>query len=200
MPFVTIDVSGFEEAREYFSKEKLTNSIATNIGLATRELHGTLKTFINNRYTGKHDLGKQLVNSISDVKFGKKVISSGLVYRIKYMDLSKFNYTASYGALNRGKGWVHTVEVVKGQRRVLKGKTGRGGFTPRVGSSSSNHGKAKRLFNSGAQMLERTTNKHLPLRVLYGPNTRSMITYALEHDPKVNKVLDNLSDRIRATY
>jgi len=197
---VTISLSGLEEAKHYFSKEKLTKSVATNIGIATLELHGVLRTFINSRYTGKHNLGKQLVRGTSDVKFGKSAIESGLVYKIKYMDLSKFNYTAHWGALNKGMGWVHTVEVVKGQRKVLKGRSGRGGFTPRVGSSKSSHGRVKRLYRGGGQMRERTTSASLPLRTLYGPNTKNMIIYALKHDPRVEDVLDHLSDRIKATY
>lgn len=189
----TVNLVGLEEVQEYFSDKRIKKAVAVGMATFVTNLHSSLRTSIHNRYTGNQDISKQLHRGSSTVKFGKSILTAGLVYDVKHSDLSKFNYSASYGALNAdgGDGWVHTVEVVRGQRKVLKGKRGRGGFTPRTGSSKQTHGRAKRVFNSGAQMLERKGRRRKPLRVLYGPNTANMINRALEKDTAVKKVIDN---------
>ena len=201
----TVNLVGLEEVQEYFSDKRIKKAVAVGMATFVTNLHSGLRTSIHNRYTGNQDISKQLHRGSSTVKFGKSILTAGLVYDVNHSDLSKFKYSASYGALNKGDGalnkgdgalnkgdgWVHTVEVVRGQRKVLKGKRGKGGFTPRTGSSKQIHGRAKRVFNSGAQMLERKGRRRKPLRVLYGPNTANMINRALEKDTAVKKVIDN---------
>ena len=190
----SVDLLGFKEVQEYFSEKRIKKAVAVGVSTAANQVHSALTKAIFNRYTANNDLNKQLVGakpSGSSVKFGKSILSVGLTYRIKRSELSKFSYSASYGALNNGDGWVHTVEVVRGQRKVLRGKKGRGGFTPRVGSSKLSHGSPKRIFRGGAQMLERSGRKRTPLKVLYAPNTANMINRALEKDAGVKKVIDD---------
>lgn len=192
----TVNLLGLSEVKDYFSDKRIKKAVAIGLAKFTLEVHSVLRTAVHNRYTGNQDLDKQLIKSKQTVKFGKGVLSAGLQYKIKRQDLSKFNYTTTYGALHRGDGWVHTVEVVRGHKKVLKGKSGRGGFTPRVGGNRYTHGKAKRIFRGGAQMLERTGGKRLPLRVLYAPDTRNMINRALDKDPKVQETINNFAPKV----
>ena len=192
----SVSLTGLKEVQEYFSEKRVKKAVAVGLANFASEVHGALRKSIQNRYTGNQDIGKQLLRGSSTVTFGKNLLSTGLEYKVKSQDLSKFNYSASYGALNGGDGWVHTVEVVRGQRKVVKGKRGKGGFTPRTSSSNISHGKAKRIFRGGAQMLERTGRKRTPLNVLYAPNTANMINRSLEKDRAVRKVIANFPNKV----
>jgi len=190
MATTSIDIYGLDEAKERFSKEKLNNVMAKEIGLATLKLHGVLKTAVFNRYTANNDLEKQLVRRSSIVSFGKGIIEGSLIYRVKAADLSKFPTTWYWGNINPGarvRGRVHTVTIIRGSQKVSHGKDHRGGFQPR-----NKKGAVSRIFRGGSQMLERTSNSKFPLRVLYGPNTKNMISWVLNNDPNVDKVMDNL--------
>jgi len=191
MATTKVEIYGLKEVKERYSRERLSKVVAKEIALATLNLHGALKSAIFRRYTANNQLDKQLVRRSSTSSFGKSIVAEGsLVYRIKTADLSKFPTTWYWGNINAGasrQGRVHTVTVIRGGQKVVLGKGHRGGFQPR-----DSGGSPKRLFRGGSQMLERTSDKRFPLRVLYGPNTRNMISWALNNGPNVAKVMDNL--------
>lgn len=198
MPLVAVEIKNLEEVREFYSTRKLSNSIASGIALSSLELHKTLAKSVSDHYTARNNLNKQLLKRISTSKRGKSIIESGLLYKIQYSDLSKFPTTSFLGNINPGarrKGRVHVTTIARGQKKIIHGKSHRGGFIP-----ADKNGKRTRLHKGGTQMLERVSSRRFPLRVLYGPSTVQMINWALKNTPSVDKVLDNLSEHILNNY
>jgi len=189
MATTTVGIYGLKEVKDKFSKEKLKDATAKSLAIAVIQLHNSLKSAVFRRYTARNNLDKQLVRRSSIVSFGKGIVESGLIYNVQINDLSKFPTTWYWGNINPAdrKGRVHTVTIIRGNKKVSHGKDQRGGFQPR-----DSRGKVSRIFNKGSQMFERTSSKKLPLRVLYGPNTANMINWALHNDKSVHKVIDAL--------
>jgi hypothetical protein len=127
---------------------------------------------------------------ISTVKFGKDVLKGGLVYENKSKPLSSFLASVYWGnlpgAAKKRKGFVHTVEIVRGRKKIVYGKHRRGGFIPRTkGASVGIPGPT-----IGYGFLERIAASRFPLRALTNVNEINFLNSSLKIS-RVKSLLEN---------
>ena len=196
MAYLSIEISGLKELTANLDQKQLKKGVAIGIGQAVKGLHRELSFAVKQRYNAPRSVDSVLIGGKqSTTKFGLSIIESGLQYRFKAEDMSKFPYIYYMGNINPAnrQGPVHEVEIVKGRRKIVYGKEHRGGFVPRKkGRRATTFGKF------GAQMFERTSRKKLPVRTLYGPSVTHMIANVFEHDSNVQRYKDKLIDIIAA--
>jgi len=188
-----IEIKGLKELKDSLNPNRIRKEIAVGVGQAATVIHNELRSAVIRAYSSPNDINSVWVGRKATAQnLGKSVIQSNLQYRVKYSDLSKFPYTYAEGNLTAGKkrtGMVHTVEIVRGRKVVVFGKSNRGGFVPRK------NGRAI-LTSHGAQMFERMSDKRKPLRLLIGPSLTQKITHVYYSDPKVQIAKDKAADII----
>ena len=173
-------------AEQFFSENKISKASAIAVGRAAKLLHSELRDAVSTTYN-VDSLDKYLINKTSSTQeTGKNFVSSGLQYRQVYKDLSKVPYTFYEGNLNEPKdkkGFVHVVSVKRGSPKVSHGRYKRGGFVPKY-----KNGSPVRLYNGGAQMFERTTNRKYPLKLVLAPSTARLAMTMYDYSPRLQKV------------
>ncbi len=192
MTAVSIKIAGLDELREKFSDARRKKAVALDMVAITSTIKSSIQTSVKRKFTSRNDPNKQLIGNVkSSVQTGKNFIRTGLAYKIRYSDLSKFPYSVHLGNIKSPalrKGRVHTSQVTRGNKIVARGaygrsKTAEGGFVPVV------NGKAKRFGKYGAQMFVRTSSRRTPLLLVLGANTAQMVLYAVKKDRLVLKAI-----------
>lgn len=203
-----IDVLGLDQLLESdkIDSKRITRAIKEDIGRVTLSVHAELKRAVHNKFTAQNDLDKRLIGGSTSLQtLGKNIISTGLTYSIKYNDMSKFPYHLRWGNINNNAkrvGLVHAVQFTRsGEKKVIKAIQGRGGFTIREGQREHGSvGTPKLSAKHGAQMFSRISRNRMPLQLLLGPSTASMIYWALDNDSGVVGTIDSAANHILDNY
>ncbi len=182
----TFDMPELENFKKTFNTNRIPADIANGVGKAVKQLHASIEHAVATRYKTSKPLSSVLVGgSISNVVFGKNVIRGGLEYKFVPVGLASFfSPPAELGNINEGAkrpGFVHSVEIIRGQRKVVHGKEHRGGFIP-LGWKSP--------------MFERMSKARLPLRTLYAPSLSQMASHVVNTDAGVQFQINNIAEII----
>ncbi len=190
-------VFGIDEMYRAISVPKLQRNLQVELGVAVKQLHRNLEYVINSTYHSPYKLDVKFINgnviSNSNKETAKRFLSSGLVYKQAYADLSKFPYYFFDGNINPGArrtGKVHRAAQFRGRYHTIVGKRHHGGFVPRKKNQA-----ATRFGKHGAQMLERVTDRKQPLTLLLGPSLFSMLERA-SRNPRLNRFYINLQQKL----
>jgi hypothetical protein len=188
MPNFKISIQGLDQLKLSLDRKELDRKLIPEIGLSVLKLHNVLKFAVKENYTIDKSLDTVLKSfSKSNVVLGTNLISAGLEYNYKPIDLSKFPYSFVPGP--RG-GKIHSVTIKRGSTKIVHGKSRQGGFVPR-----SNSGKVYRNA-FGAQMFERIGRSRLPLRVLFGPSLSQMAAKMFDTNSNVARVEEEISQNL----
>jgi hypothetical protein len=188
-------IEGLKELQEALDSKRIKKGIALGLNRFTKEFHSAISFEVTKRYNVKSNALDSVLekNPSSSVEFGKSIIRNSLTYKYKPKDLSKYPYTIRWGNLYQPKlkqGWIHTVEVVRGRKKVVYGNHKYGGFTPRSG------GKLVRKAYGG-QMLERVGKERKPLKLLLGPSLSELAAMVVKNNNgKIGQTLNNLESYI----
>lgn len=185
MPNFKATIYGLDEIKEYINPNRINRELAKGVGSAVKELHATLAHSVFEKYNIKRTLDTVLIGkSISNVTFGKNQISSGLEYRHESTYLSDYVtdvFDGNIKAEAKRPGRVHVVTVIRGRPRIVRGKSGNGGFIPKGWSRP---------------MFERVGQGKYPLRLLYGMSLSQMAETVFTYDPKVQRAIDQIENLI----
>ncbi len=194
-----LNIQGLEELKNSFEAGELSKKFVSAIGSTMLAINSELGFAVKQSYNiGSRSLDDVRVNKTSIIyQTGQNVITGSLEYKFKAIDLSKFPYTYVPGSSGRF-AFVFSTSILRGVTKVVRGKTGRGGFVPRCKS-----GKVYRSSH-GAQMFERAGQPRLPLRVLYGPTLSQMAskTYDIEiasNSSKLNSLITSFENQLADT-
>ena len=185
-------VTGLKELVSAFGSDKVNKQIATGITDIANKLNTELGIGVLQRYAYNKPLDSVLRGKGAVVWQSKNHITATLTYDYKPIDLSQFPYSP-HEIPNRYA--THSASVLRGQSRVVHGKSGNGGFVPRKGPNhSTSPNKAWLARNGKTRMFERTGRPRLPLRVLYGPSLTQMANTVLTVKPTkgISAITDNL--------
>ncbi len=198
-----ISFEGLDELKLKLDSKTINKNIGTQMGRAIMQIHGAIRFDIIKNYAyNKSNLDSVLVGGTRETSIAKpiqttNVLSLGLVYNYKAIDLSKFpdpnNW--AWGNINPGarqKGRVQSVSVKRGITKVVLGKDHRGGFVPR-----DKEGTLSRGYNGGAQMFERIGANRNHLRLLFGPSLSQMAASVVKQgSPELDKAMQNVTSLI----
>lgn len=174
-----------DELRETINLDKISKDLGLGIGQAVSDLHAAINEAISARYNIPISLYKvRFGKKLNIERLGKYVIRNDLEYLDIHPGLAEFPWTSEWGALNRGFGYVHSVEIVKGRWKVVAGRDHRGGFTDLS------------LGKDAKQMFERATRRRYPLRTLFGPSVAQMAIWSFDYDAKVRAAADKVDSTI----
>jgi len=167
--------------------------LATMDSILTR-LDRALKQSVSSKFTARNSLN--LLAQSVHVE-GNSIVGT-LNYEHQYSDLSKFPTTWVMGNINSGarrQGRVHTTTVVRGKPHTIVGRSHHGGFL-----LLDKGGRPKKYGRHGTQMVERIGSKKLPLRLLLGPSTFTMINWSFRKDPKIAAAITNFQYSVMESY
>lgn len=197
MPGFGISFEGLDELKLRLDSKTLNKNIATQMGTAIMQVHNAIRFDIIKQYayTG---------NTLDSVLIGKttntaeqtqNLLSLGLVYNNKPIDLSKFPYTQNYLNPPPSTVAVTSVQVRRGVTKVIVGKSGNGGFVPR--NRKYNTDVWRSPSDKGSQMFERIGTGRNHLRLLFGPSLSQMASSVVKQgSPELDKAIENVATLI----
>ena len=196
MPVVNlkVNIEGLKELMSSVAPDKLTRQLTTGIRDIANDLKRELNKGVKQRYAFDKSLNSAMIGDGARITSTGNKIQATLSYEYKYNDLSQFPYSP-HEILN---GYaVHSAMVLKGQSKIVTGKSGNGGFVPR--KSPRNGSTAWRARDGKTRMFERKGSKRLPLRVLYGPSLTQMANNVLLTNPTtgITDITENLDTLLR---
>ena len=196
MPVVNfkVNIEGLKELMSSVAPDKLTRQLTTGIRDIANDLNRELNKGVKQRYAFDKSLNSVMLGDGARITSTGNNIQATLSYEYKYNDLSKFPYDP-HEILNRYA--VHTVSVLKGQSKIVNGKSGNGGFVPR--KSPKNGSISWKARDGKTRMFERKGSKRLPLRVLYGPSLSQMAHNVLLTNPTtgITDITENLDTLLK---
>lgn len=192
----TLDITGLDKLNERLSVDRFNDNLAKGVAPAIMNIHKAIESAVFHTYnTNGRKLSSVLVgNRLGKVDRDKLFLSTSLSYVYKPVDLSKFPYTYQHIPENN-PGAVHTVEIRRGQRKQVVGKSGNGGFVPRNRRLNTNVWRSPKGY--GAQMFERIGKARKPLRLLLGPSLAQMANTAINNgNPEIIQAYNQAVDII----
>jgi hypothetical protein len=186
MASFSVELQGMKEVLEAINPARIPKQVALAVGISMKKLHADIEHEVFARYKVSKKLSSVLIGgSISNVTFGKNVIKGGLQYSFQPIGLASFfSPPTVLGNINPGarrKGRIHSVEVIRGQRKIVYGKKHYGGFIP-LGWKSP--------------MFERATAKRFPIDVLYAPTLSQMAGHVIDNSSFLQYEIDNIAETI----
>lgn len=192
-----INIKGLDSLRESLNPKRIQKDVAIGVGRAALLIHSELRGAIQRQYKAPHSLDSVLIGKANETReFGRNVIKGGLSYRQQSINLAQYmnGVQPTLGNIpplpKLRQGWVHTVEIKRGNRKVVYGKKNLGGFTPRDAK-----GTLVRK-NGRAIMLERDGDKKYPVHQLFGPTVAALAMRMYDTDPQVQKAKDKAAEVI----
>lgn len=206
-----IYVKGIKELIEDLSQDKLNKQVITALGTEINQLHNALKFAVHSTYALNKSLDTVLKGkSTSTLQRSKNLIESSIEYKQQPVRLAEFPFKVKTllvknrmmladGSLrfasptNKIRAKEYSVMVKRaGGYKEIYGKTGRGAF------------KTNKVPSRVMQLLERqqdaTWKEELVTRDLYnplfGPSLANMANTQLRENPDIQKLLNNLEDRL----
>jgi hypothetical protein len=191
MPVVDfkVNIEGLKELISSVAPDKLNRQITTGIRDIANDLNRELNKGVRQRYAFNKNLNSVIIGGGARITSTGNNIQATLSYEYKYNDLSQFPYSP-HEILN---GYaVHSATVLRGQSKIVNGKSGNGGFVPR--KSPKNGSISWKARDGKTRMFERIGAKRLPLRVLYGPSLTQMANNVLLTNPttEISDITENL--------
>ena len=189
-----IEIKGLDALKNSINVNRINKEIAIGVGRAILLIHSELKSSVERAYRTPGSLDSVLIGkSASTQQLGANIIRGGLAYANKPINLAAYNVDFYKGNIpplpKRREGTVHVVEIVRGRRKIVYGKTNRGGFIPRTASGSIVR------FGKKGVMLERLGKSRYPVRTLYGPSLSDMVGYVWD-TPRVRAAVNSATDKI----
>jgi len=193
---LSIEIDGLDDLLAEFQpgKGKATKRVAHSMSASMLELDTAIRGAVNSKFA--YDKKLKLLHK--SFKSSSTVLEGTLQYKFSYLDLSKFPTTWEMGNINAGarrQGRVHSTEVVRGRPKIIKGRSHHGGFL-----LLNKRGNPKRFGRHGTQMVERIGDSKLPLRLLLGPSTHTMVGWAFRKDPTVIGIVSKYGVEILESY
>lgn len=189
MATLSIKLTGLDDLRETLGVERIKKQVAVGIAEVARSYHSELRFAVVQRYKiTSREVDNLLIGNTSNVaQFGKNILRGGISYKEKTKSLGNFLDSIYWGNLpekegNPRKGFVHTVEIIRGRKVIVYGKYKQGGFIPRT--KDGRHPK-------GRVFLERISDARYPLRVLTPVNITNLLSYASRTNPKLREIETN---------
>jgi len=200
MPNITVEFPGLSEIKEMFDHKVFLKDIREGVSRAAFGLNRLLEFEISNTYNAKPLDSVRVGKSISTQTTGKNIISAGLTYRYKAVDLSKLQFEREATPGPSGQKFfkspynpeIQSISILRNSRKVLKGKYGKGGFIPKAKGGDTWRSPSGR----GAQMFERIGKARSELKLLFGPSLTDMVETMVTYNPTVMAYLENLDDII----
>lgn len=159
-----VQVEGMQGLVTAIAVPKLTKEIVAGVRSVANDLHAELVKGVKQRYTTRQSLNSVLIGNGAGIRISGNVIKATLSYEYKGLDLSMFPYQPTVIPYSYAQ---HSVEVIRGQNKVVVGKSGNGGFVPKGATRRTRRGNSWRGVK---RMYERVGKPRLPLRVLFGPS------------------------------
>lgn len=192
MPKLNVELKGLNELISELQKPFASKNIGIALSKTTLDFHNQINRAVLQRYNTNISPENALLTKRPRILFENNRTVSEIDYLSSPKDLSKYPYTFHRGNINpnaKRQGDVHVTEVVKGRKKIVYGKTGRGGFVPREPS-----GRAKRFGRFGSQMFERTSKKRYPIRLVVGPSIGNLITNVIKAEPSIKAYQNKLPE------
>jgi hypothetical protein len=193
-------INGLELLQEALNPKRIKKDISIGVGRAALAIHSELRFAVARQYRAPGDLNSVLIGKTASARdFGRNIIKAELTYTQPSINLARYmnGVQPTLGNIpplpKMKQGWVHTVEIVRGRRKVVFGKKNLGGFTPR-----DSKGTLVRK-NGRAIMMERGTDKKYPVHQLFGPTLASLAMKMYDTDPQVQKAKERATDIILET-
>lgn len=197
MPGFGISFKGLDELKLRLDEKTVNKKVSAQMGTAIMQVHNAIRFDIKKRYAyAGGNLDSVLVGkSGSNATQVGTVLTLGLVYNYKPLDLSKFPYTQKYIKPPASTIAITSVQVRRGITKVVVGKSGNGGFVPRNRKNNTNVWRSP--SGKGSQMFERIGLARKPLRLLLGPSLAQMAKTVVQHPSSEFKAaMDNVSTLI----
>ena len=154
---MAVKIEGLEELLKVLEGTSLTTSFKKASAGFSKEVKDNLAFLVNERYTiSKAELGKSFLGK--GETFAGNILTVQLNYRHKSTNLgTRLSYRAEGNLAFQGEkkrsGILHIVEVIRGSKKVSRGRFKRGGFTPKRQGSRW----------KGSYMYERKTRAKYPI-------------------------------------
>lgn len=197
MPGFGISFEGLDELKLKLDSKTINKNTAAQMGTAIMQIHNAMRFDIIKQYayTGA-TLDSVLVGKDkSTATETANILSLGLVYNYKPIDLSKFPYIQNYLKPPNSTIAVTSVQVRRGITKVVVGKSGNGGFVPR--NRKFNTDVWRSPSGRGSQMFERIGAGRNHLRLLFGPSLSQMASSVVQRgSPELDKAMENVTSLI----
>lgn len=191
---IKVHTLGLSELVAAVAVPKLTKDVVAGVRAVTNDVHKEIASAVKKRYALQQSLDSVFIGNGASIRITGNVIKATLAYEYKANDLSMFPYSPLQV---RGRYAVHYVNVLRGNTKVIHGKSGRGGFVPK-GANTRKRGNGNNPWAGVIRMYERQGNKRLPLRVLFGPSLTQMASNVVTNNPSsgLSAILDNMDTLI----
>jgi hypothetical protein len=174
-----VKVEGMQGLVTAVAVPKLTKEIVAGIRSIANDLHTEVAKGVKQRYATQQSLNSVLIGNGAGIRIAGNVIKATLAYRYEGLDLSRFPYEPKIVQYSYA---THSVEVIRGQSKIVNGKSGNGGFVPK-GATKRKRGSGSRPWKKVKRMYERVGRTRLPLRVLFGPSLSQQAQNVLFNNP-----------------
>lgn len=186
----TAKLEGLNNLLKILDTGRISSVLAFNVAEEVDKLHLAIRDGVKARYTTRYDLTSVRVgNRNATAERGRGYIRNGLIYQHKLIPLARYPFTIDY-ANNVRNGSPTYVEVVRGKKTLVKGKTRRGGFVPNSRGTPVRITKNSDTGSFG--FYERTSSRRYPIKKLYGLTLSQQANYIINHDASVRRRIDGI--------